>query len=457
MLSPSGNGASASCAPRRMPWPKPFAGMTRLAFFHRRAPRPPITTRRELEPGTGIRSPSAKSGVVDPQQADRLAPLLCPGPMRSSIPAAPTPPSTLAAWEQRMRTELLPTATGLTMISTHLAFPSFTWDPCPFTREISFRADSGIFINRAQPEGGPDNLLSGFAQRTGCPGHPAEHELPPPAVASPHSFPFSFFRFGFMPTLPTPTSMPPTAPTPRATTTNRPGCSSNSSPRAAIRPRSASTSPTPTRARVTPARPSSTTSAPAISRRATATSTKTCNSPARPPGSIRIPSAGGRSSCSASTGRCGSESWRLSLLLIFGAVIGSAYTPACSRVSAIPPRLLKTIFRAILFAGIPFCLLMGYVETLHHRIQRPDRRCHRRAEVSHAAPVALRKFRHHRQRSPRANSSRLRASTITTSGSRPATTTSAGSRKKISSPSSPGASTLSRRIKIVSTSGSCLL
>jgi hypothetical protein len=50
------------------------------------------------------------------------------------------------------------------------------------------------------------------------------------------------------------------------------------------------------------------------------------------------------------------------LLVIFVAVIGSAYTPAFSRFSGIPPPLLKNIFRAILFAGIPFCLLMGYVE-----------------------------------------------------------------------------------------------
>jgi tetratricopeptide (TPR) repeat protein len=42
------------------------------------------------------------------------------------------------------------------------------------------------------------------------------------------------------------------------------------------------------------------------------------------------------------------------LLLIFLAVIGTALK--------IPLRLLKNIFRAILFAGIPLCLLMGYVE-----------------------------------------------------------------------------------------------
>ena len=50
------------------------------------------------------------------------------------------------------------------------------------------------------------------------------------------------------------------------------------------------------------------------------------------------------------------------LLLIFLAVIGTAYAHALATTSRIPLRLLKNIFRAILFAGIPFCLLMGYVE-----------------------------------------------------------------------------------------------
>jgi hypothetical protein len=50
------------------------------------------------------------------------------------------------------------------------------------------------------------------------------------------------------------------------------------------------------------------------------------------------------------------------LLLIFLAVIGTAYAPALSTASRIPPRLVKNIFRAIIFAGIPVCLLMGYVE-----------------------------------------------------------------------------------------------
>src|ERR1700683_971976 len=50
------------------------------------------------------------------------------------------------------------------------------------------------------------------------------------------------------------------------------------------------------------------------------------------------------------------------LLLIFLAVIGTAYAPALAAASKIPRRLLKNIFRAILFTGIPLCLLMGYVE-----------------------------------------------------------------------------------------------
>jgi len=50
------------------------------------------------------------------------------------------------------------------------------------------------------------------------------------------------------------------------------------------------------------------------------------------------------------------------LLLIFLAVIGTAYAPALAAASGMPLPLLKTIFKAILFAGIPLCLLMGYVE-----------------------------------------------------------------------------------------------
>jgi len=50
------------------------------------------------------------------------------------------------------------------------------------------------------------------------------------------------------------------------------------------------------------------------------------------------------------------------LLLIFLAMIGTAYAPALTPASKIPLRLLKNICRAILFAGIPVCLLMGYVE-----------------------------------------------------------------------------------------------
>jgi len=61
------------------------------------------------------------------------------------------------------------------------------------------------------------------------------------------------------------------------------------------------------------------------------------------------------------------------LLLIFLAVIGTAYAPAIAAAIKIPLRLLKNIFRAILFAGIPVCLLMGYVELstvgLNNRIE----------------------------------------------------------------------------------------
>jgi hypothetical protein len=50
------------------------------------------------------------------------------------------------------------------------------------------------------------------------------------------------------------------------------------------------------------------------------------------------------------------------LTLLFLAIIGTAYAPALSTITKIPVRLLKNIFRGALFAGIPFCLLMGFVE-----------------------------------------------------------------------------------------------
>jgi hypothetical protein len=50
------------------------------------------------------------------------------------------------------------------------------------------------------------------------------------------------------------------------------------------------------------------------------------------------------------------------LLLLFLAVMGTAYASAISAASGIPLQLVKNSFRAVLFAGIPFCLLMGYVE-----------------------------------------------------------------------------------------------
>jgi tetratricopeptide (TPR) repeat protein len=52
----------------------------------------------------------------------------------------------------------------------------------------------------------------------------------------------------------------------------------------------------------------------------------------------------------------------LCLLLLALAVVGTSYATPLSKTIGIPVRLLKNIFRAILFAGIPICLLMGYVE-----------------------------------------------------------------------------------------------
>lgn len=50
------------------------------------------------------------------------------------------------------------------------------------------------------------------------------------------------------------------------------------------------------------------------------------------------------------------------LLLIFIAVIGTAYVPALATAIKIPARPLRNTFRLILFIGIPFCLLMGFAE-----------------------------------------------------------------------------------------------
>jgi tetratricopeptide (TPR) repeat protein len=50
------------------------------------------------------------------------------------------------------------------------------------------------------------------------------------------------------------------------------------------------------------------------------------------------------------------------LLLIFFSVIGSSYLPALAAATKVPAPTLRTAFRFVLFAGIPFCLLMGFVE-----------------------------------------------------------------------------------------------
>ena len=50
------------------------------------------------------------------------------------------------------------------------------------------------------------------------------------------------------------------------------------------------------------------------------------------------------------------------LFLIFIAIIGTAYATALASALKISPRLLKNIFRAILFGGIPIFLLLGYIE-----------------------------------------------------------------------------------------------
>ena len=50
------------------------------------------------------------------------------------------------------------------------------------------------------------------------------------------------------------------------------------------------------------------------------------------------------------------------LVLIFIAVIGTAYVSQLATAINIPARPLRNTFRLILFIGIPFCFLMGFVE-----------------------------------------------------------------------------------------------
>ena len=59
--------------------------------------------------------------------------------------------------------------------------------------------------------------------------------------------------------------------------------------------------------------------------------------------------------------------------MIFLAIIGTSRTPAISAALKIPAPLLKTLFRATFFVGIPFCMFMGYIELstigFNYRIQ----------------------------------------------------------------------------------------
>jgi tetratricopeptide (TPR) repeat protein len=50
------------------------------------------------------------------------------------------------------------------------------------------------------------------------------------------------------------------------------------------------------------------------------------------------------------------------VLLIFLSIVGSVYIFSLAATLKMPLRLLRNIFRAIIFAGIPFFFLMGYIE-----------------------------------------------------------------------------------------------
>jgi hypothetical protein len=54
----------------------------------------------------------------------------------------------------------------------------------------------------------------------------------------------------------------------------------------------------------------------------------------------------------------------LCLVLIFIAIAGFGYIAAIAGALRFSPRFVRTLFRAILFAGIPVCLFLGYIELL---------------------------------------------------------------------------------------------
>ncbi len=61
------------------------------------------------------------------------------------------------------------------------------------------------------------------------------------------------------------------------------------------------------------------------------------------------------------------------LVLIFLAIVGISYLPGLASATGLPAGVLRTVFRAILFAGIPLTLLLGYIELatigFNHRIE----------------------------------------------------------------------------------------
>ena len=50
------------------------------------------------------------------------------------------------------------------------------------------------------------------------------------------------------------------------------------------------------------------------------------------------------------------------LVLIFLAIVGFSYLPVLSARTKIPLPVLRTVFRLVLFIGIPLCLLLGFIE-----------------------------------------------------------------------------------------------
>ena len=87
------------------------------------------------------------------------------------------------------------------------------------------------------------------------------------------------------------------------------------------------------------------------------------------------------------------------LLLIFLAIVGTAYASAIAADTKIPVRLLQKYFPGDSFCRHSALPPDGLRRAFHRRLQQPHRRRHRRAQGGHPAPLALRQRGQHRHHS----------------------------------------------------------